>query len=118
MSEQTLQDVAGWMDDLRSEDASTRKTAATAILRLATQAQPAPAPRGDDPALIVKLTALQGQVDDLRKTLEGLPKTSLLSTQFLVRAFTVWGHLFVAQLILAIPFAIFVFAMLMDTASR
>jgi len=32
-----------------------------------------------------------------------LPKTSLLSPNFLMRAFTVWGHYFVAQLIISIP---------------
>jgi hypothetical protein len=29
-----------------------------------------------------------------------IPKTSLLSHSFLTRAFTIWGHLFVAQLII------------------
>jgi hypothetical protein len=32
-----------------------------------------------------------------------LPKTGLVSTNFLWRAFTVWGHYFVAQLIISIP---------------
>lgn len=32
-----------------------------------------------------------------------LPKTSLLSTSFIQRAFAVWGHYFVAQLIISIP---------------
>ncbi|MEW6092377.1 MAG: hypothetical protein AB1531_00280 [Chloroflexota bacterium] len=32
-----------------------------------------------------------------------LPKTSLLSPSFLQRAFTVWGHNFVAQMIISIP---------------
>ena len=33
-----------------------------------------------------------------------LPKTGLLSGSFIQRAFTVWGHYFVAQLIISIPF--------------
>ena len=33
-----------------------------------------------------------------------LPKTGLLSSSFFQRAFTVWGHYFVAQLIISIPF--------------
>lgn len=32
-----------------------------------------------------------------------LPNTSLLSDKFLTRAFTVWGHVFVAQLLIALP---------------
>ncbi len=32
-----------------------------------------------------------------------LPKTGLLSTSFMQRAFTVWGHYFVAQLLISIP---------------
>ena len=120
MSEQTLQEVAGWMDDLRSEDASTRKAAAAAILRLAVLTQPAPVARSvpesvGDAVLIAKL---EGRVAALEKRVGALPETALLSQSFLSRAFTVWGHLFVAQLILAIPFAIFFFAALMDTASR
>lgn len=45
-----------------------------------------------------------------------LPKTSLLSPNFLLRAFTVWGHYFVAQLIIGIPlaciYAIFLYNMI------
>jgi hypothetical protein len=32
-----------------------------------------------------------------------LPKTGLISSSFIQRAFTVWGHYFVAQLIIGIP---------------
>jgi hypothetical protein len=32
-----------------------------------------------------------------------LPKTSLISSSFIQRAFAVWGHYFVAQLIIGIP---------------
>jgi hypothetical protein len=120
MSEQTLQDVAGWMDDLRSEDASTRKSAAAAILRLATQAQPAPVARSaaDPGGEAVLIARLEGRVAALEKRVAALPETALLSQSFLSRAFTVWGHLFVAQLILAIPFVIFFFAALMDEVAR
>jgi hypothetical protein len=34
-----------------------------------------------------------------------LPKTSLLAPNFLQRAFAVWGHYFVAQMIISIPLA-------------
>ena len=37
------------------------------------------------------------------KTERGLPKTGLISDSFFIRAFTVWGHYFVAQLIIGIP---------------
>ncbi len=36
-----------------------------------------------------------------RSFLRLLPETGLLSRSFLTRAFTVWGHLFVAQLIIS-----------------
>ena len=39
-----------------------------------------------------------------RPTQSHLPDTSLVSDSFLTRAFTVWGHYFVAQLIISIPF--------------
>jgi hypothetical protein len=37
------------------------------------------------------------------KTERGLPETGLVSDSFFIRAFTVWGHYFVAQLIIGIP---------------
>jgi hypothetical protein len=37
---------------------------------------------------------------------EKIPKTRLLSERFITRAFAVWGHFFVAQLIISIPFVI------------
>jgi hypothetical protein len=50
------------------------------------------------------------------KTDRGLPKTGLISDSFFVRAFTVWGHYFVAQLIIGIPlficYLIFMFSMI------
>lgn len=69
-----------------------------------------------------ELTSYLGTLDNRIKTLESqneslkryisemggdakkiLPKTSLLSNSFIQRAFTVWGHYFVAQLIITIP---------------
>jgi hypothetical protein len=69
-----------------------------------------------------ELTAYLGSLEDRVKLLENqneimrnyiaghapdaptaLPKTNLLSNNFLQRAFTVWGHYFVAQLIISIP---------------
>lgn len=37
------------------------------------------------------------------KTERGLPDTGIVSDSFFVRAFTVWGHYFVAQVIISIP---------------
>ena len=37
------------------------------------------------------------------KTERGLPNTGLVSDSFFMRAFTVWGHYFVAQLIIGVP---------------
>jgi len=37
------------------------------------------------------------------KTERGLPETGLVSDSFFIRAFTVWGHYFVASLIIGIP---------------
>lgn len=58
--------------------------------------------------------ALRNTLDQVRKqaasvafkTERGLPETGLVSDSFFVRAFTVWGHYFVAQLIIAIPLTI------------
>ncbi len=50
------------------------------------------------------------------KTERGLPNTGLVSDSFFIRAFTVWGHYFVAQLIIGIPificYLIFFFVMM------
>jgi len=50
------------------------------------------------------------------KTERGLPETGLVSDSFFVRAFTVWGHYFVAQLIIGIPificYMIFLFSVM------
>lgn len=50
------------------------------------------------------------------KTERSLPDTGLVSDSFFMRAFTVWGHYFVAQLIIGIPmficYLIFFFAMM------
>jgi hypothetical protein len=37
------------------------------------------------------------------KVERGLPNSGIVSDSFFVRAFTVWGHYFVAQLIIGIP---------------
>ena len=41
-----------------------------------------------------------------------LPQTDLVSPSFFKRAFAVWGHVFVAQLIIGITFAIFYFCLI------
>ena len=43
-----------------------------------------------------------------------LPNTALISPSFMSRAFAVWGHYFVAQLIIAIPIYIIVFLIAMS----
>ena len=43
----------------------------------------------------------------------GLPDTKLLSDNFLTRAFAVWGHSLAAGLIVAIPFYIIVFIIML-----
>jgi hypothetical protein len=40
------------------------------------------------------------------RTERGLPKTGLISDSFWIRAFTVWGHYFVAQLLISIPMVV------------
>jgi hypothetical protein len=55
-------------------------------------------------ALESQNSALQKYIGDLGGDAQKmLPKTSLLSPNFLQRAFTVWGHYFVAQLIIGVP---------------
>ncbi len=47
------------------------------------------------------------QLEELRAL---LPNSSIISHSFLRRAFTVWGHVLVAQLMIAIPIYCLVFA--------
>ena len=49
-----------------------------------------------------------------RSVSNALPKTNLVSPNFLKRAFTVWGHFFVAQLIISVTIGI-CYACLMTT---
>ena len=37
------------------------------------------------------------------RTERGLPETGIVSDSFFIRAFTIWGHYFVAQLIIGVP---------------
>ncbi|MEW6505170.1 MAG: hypothetical protein AB1457_14505 [Chloroflexota bacterium] len=54
---------------------------------------------------IQQLEQQQSKQQSLLSTVENkLPNTSLLSPKFLTRAFAIWGHVFVAQLIIAIVF--------------
>ena len=58
-----------------------------------------------------RVNTLESQNESLRRYItemggdaaKMLPKTGLLSSSFIQRAFTVWGHYFVAQLIISIP---------------
>jgi hypothetical protein len=58
-----------------------------------------------------RVKTLESQNDSLKRYISEmggdaakmLPKTGLISSSFIQRAFTVWGHYFVAQLIISIP---------------
>jgi hypothetical protein len=52
---------------------------------------------------VSKLTPEPGLGEPGAEPLPALPKTKLLAPSFLQRAFAVWGHYFVAQLIISIP---------------
>jgi len=54
---------------------------------------------------LASLQALQSRVAELERNsgTARIPQTSLLSESFLKRAFTIWGHNFVAGIIIAIP---------------
>lgn len=47
--------------------------------------------------------ALQDTLERLSELENKIPDSSIISPKLLSRAFTVWGHYFVAQLILALP---------------
>lgn len=52
-----------------------------------------------------RIEILENEKSQLQKKIspkQQFPKTNLLNTNFLKRAFTVWGHFFVANLILSI----------------
>ena len=56
---------------------------------------------------LAEIETLKNRVSELEGTsgkMTKLPRTSLLNENFLTRAFTVWGHNFVAGIIIAIPF--------------
>jgi hypothetical protein len=72
-----------------------------------------------------RIIQLENQIQEVQKKLseqkttiteidKDLPVTNLLSNKFLTRAFAVWGHVFVAQLIIALIFygLVFVLAIL------
>lgn len=54
---------------------------------------------------LASIQALQSRILELERNAGPgrIPRTSLLSDSFLKRAFTIWGHNFVAGLIIAIP---------------
>jgi len=47
---------------------------------------------------------MQAQTSSLQAIRESLPNSGILSQKFLTRAFTVYGHMLVAGLLIAIPF--------------
>jgi len=48
--------------------------------------------------------ALQNVFERLSEIENKIPDSAIISPKFLSRAFTVWGHYFVANLLLALPF--------------
>jgi len=44
----------------------------------------------------------QGGLGNAQALMQSLPRTGLLSQSFMTRAFAVWGHYFVAQLIISL----------------
>jgi hypothetical protein len=52
---------------------------------------------------------ISSQQTSISNVSQRLPNTDLLSPSFLRRAFTVWGHMFVAQLLIAIPIYCLIF---------
>ncbi len=77
-------------------------------------------------ALEERIRTLEGQNASLQRYITDLggdaqkilPKTSLLSPSFIQRAFAVWGHYFVAQLIIGIPIACIYFLFVYLTLSQ
>jgi hypothetical protein len=54
-------------------------------------------------ALQQRIARLETERDQVRATaMSALPQTNLLSPKFLTRAFAVWGHYFVASLLIGI----------------
>ena len=54
----------------------------------------------------LKIEELEKRIAELE---EDLPYTHLLSHSFLRRAFTVWGHLMIAQIIIMVPMTIILY---------
>ena len=50
-----------------------------------------------------RIAALERRVAELERT---LPRTALVSRSFIKRAFAVWGHYFVAHLMILAPFIV------------
>ncbi len=61
---------------------------------------------------VIKLEERLNQIDVSRSV---LPNTAIIDNSFIKRAFAIWGHYFVAQLIIAIPIycVVFGFALLL-----
>ena len=68
-----------------------------------------------------RLKTLESQNESLRRYITEmgadaaklLPKTGLFSNSFIQRAFTVWGHYFVAQLIISVPIVCIYFILIL-----
>lgn len=77
-------------------------------------------------ALEQRVHTLEGQNESLQRYVtelggdarKMLPKTGLISPSFIQRAFTVWGHYFVAQLIIGVPIACIYFVFVYFTLSQ
>jgi hypothetical protein len=72
--------------------------------------------RQDLDGALAEIKALQNRIAALesQSTAVGhIPRTALLSDSFLKRSFTIWGHNFVAGIIIALPIWLVVMAVLL-----
>lgn len=51
------------------------------------------------------------RMEDIKAVKVALPKTDILSHKFLKRAFAIWGHYFVAQIIIVVTFYVLIFCL-------
>lgn len=63
-----------------------------------------------------RIIKLEDKINSIDISRSPLPDSTLFDNNFLKRAFAIWGHYFVAQLIIAIPIycIVFGFALLLD----
>jgi len=63
-----------------------------------------------------KFIQIKSEIDEIDNEFDEIPNSNIISPNFLSRAFAVWGHYFVAQLIIAIP--IYIIFILFSLSAR